>query len=41
MDYQVVFRDSFVEDLQRILRRIAADNPDAALKLGELIISPS
>jgi toxin ParE1/3/4 len=38
MDYKVVFKDSFIEDLEPILRRIAADNPVAARKLGELIV---
>jgi plasmid stabilization system protein ParE len=38
MDYQVIFKDSCVEDLERIVRRIAADNPIAARNLGQLII---
>ena len=38
MDYQVIFKDTFVEDLERMLRSIAVDNPIAASKLGRLII---
>ncbi len=38
MDYKVIFKDSFIEDLERILRIIAADDPLAARKLGELTI---
>jgi plasmid stabilization system protein ParE len=38
MDYKVIFKDSFVEDLERIVRKIAADDPLVAHKLGELII---
>jgi hypothetical protein len=38
MDCQVIFKDSFIEDLERILRKIAADNPIAARNLGRLII---
>jgi plasmid stabilization system protein ParE len=39
MDFKVVFRDTFLEDLEGVVRSIAAHNPDAARKLGELIIS--
>ena len=38
MDHKVIFKDPFIEDLERILRKIAMDNPRAAQKLGELII---
>ena len=38
MDFKVVFKGSFIEDLERIVRWIAADNPDAARNLGNLII---
>ena len=41
MDFKVIFRDTFLDDLERIIRRIAAHNPDAALKLGEIIIQTS
>lgn len=41
MDYKVIFRDTFVEDLERIVRSIAAHNPLAAQKFGELIITAS
>lgn len=38
MDFKVVFKDTFLADLERIVRLIAVHNPDAALKLGELIV---
>jgi plasmid stabilization system protein ParE len=38
MDFKVIFRETFLKDLERIVRRIAVHNPDAALKLGEIII---
>lgn len=38
MDYKVIFKDSFIEDLKPILRRIAADNLPAARNVGELIV---
>ena len=38
MDFKVIFKDSFSEDLERILRKIAVDNPIAARNLGQLII---
>jgi plasmid stabilization system protein ParE len=41
MDFKVVFRDTFIEDLERVVRSVAAHNPTAAHKLGELIISAS
>ena len=41
MDFKVIFRDSFLEDLERIVRRIAPHNPEAARKLGEMIIAQS
>jgi plasmid stabilization system protein ParE len=39
MDFKVIFRDTFLEDLERAVTSIAAHNPVAACKLGELIIS--
>ena len=41
MDFKVIFKDSFIEDLERILRTIAVSNPLAARKLGELIVQRS
>ena len=38
MDFQVIFKDSFLMDLERIVKRVAIHNPDAARSLGELII---
>jgi toxin ParE1/3/4 len=38
MDYEVIFTTPFVADLERIIRWIAADNPAAALRLGERLI---
>jgi addiction module RelE/StbE family toxin len=39
MDFKVVFRDTFLEDLERVVTSVAVHNPTAARKLGELIIS--
>lgn len=39
MDFKVIFRDTFLEDLELVVRSIAAQNPAAARKLGELVIS--
>jgi plasmid stabilization system protein ParE len=38
MDYRVIFKDPFLADLERIVRFIAAHNPSAARKLGDMII---
>jgi plasmid stabilization system protein ParE len=38
MDFKVIFRDSFLEDLESLLRLIAADNPATASKLGDTIV---
>jgi len=38
MDFEVIFKDAFVADLERIIRSIAFHNPAAAQKLGLLII---
>ena len=38
MDYKVIFKDTFLEDLEPIVRLIAAHNPSAARKLGDMII---
>jgi plasmid stabilization system protein ParE len=39
MDFKIVFRDTFLEDLDRVVRSVAFHNPAAASKLGEMIIS--
>ncbi len=38
MDYKVIFKDSFIADLERIVKHIAIHNPAAAGKLGEMMI---
>jgi plasmid stabilization system protein ParE len=38
MDFKVIFKDTFLADLERIVRLIAVHNPAAARKLGELIV---
>jgi toxin ParE1/3/4 len=38
VDFKVSFQPLFIEDLERIVRQIARQNPDAAQKLGERII---
>jgi toxin ParE1/3/4 len=39
MDFTVIFKDTFLADLERIVRLIAAQNPTAARKLGEVIVA--
>jgi plasmid stabilization system protein ParE len=39
MDFKLIFKDSFVNDLQQIIVAIAEINPDVARKLGDSIIS--
>ena len=39
MDFKVIFRDTFLDDLERVVRSIAVHNPAAARKLGELVIT--
>jgi plasmid stabilization system protein ParE len=41
MDFKVVFKDTFLVDLERIVRFIAVHNPSAARKLGDTIIQHS
>ncbi|MCX6930313.1 MAG: type II toxin-antitoxin system RelE/ParE family toxin [Verrucomicrobia bacterium] len=41
MDFKVIFKDTFLEDLERIVRQIAAHNPGAAQNLGKSIIEIS
>jgi len=38
MDFKVIFKDTFLADLEEILRSVAVHNSEAALKLGRLII---
>lgn len=38
MDFQVIFKDSFVEDLERLVTSIAVHDPTAAYNLGQTII---
>jgi toxin ParE1/3/4 len=38
MDFKVIFKDTFLADLERILRLIAVHNPAAARKLGLMIV---
>src|SRR5689334_8546417 len=38
MDFKVIFKDTFLEDLERIVRQIAAHNPVAAQQIVERII---
>ena len=39
MDFKVVFRETFLEDLKRIIERIAVHDSSAARRLGEAIIA--
>jgi len=39
MDFQVIFKDSFLRDLERVVRSIANHNPSAARKLGQTIVA--
>jgi toxin ParE1/3/4 len=41
MDFKVIFKDPFLEDLERIVRLIAVHNPAAAQNLGKSIIEIS
>jgi len=38
MDYRVIFKGTFLADLEGIVRSVASHNPSAARKLGGLII---
>ena len=38
MDFKVIFKDTFLDDLERVVRLIAVHNPSAACKLGTRII---
>ncbi len=39
MDFKVIFKDTFLEDLERILRSITAHNPTAARQLGTTMLA--
>lgn len=41
MEFKVIFRETFLEDLEQVIRSVAHRNPDAALKLGELLVAAS
>ena len=38
MDFKVIFKDTFLADLERIVRLIAVHNSSAAQKLGLMIV---
>ena len=38
MDFKVIFKDTFLADLEVIVRAIAIHNPEAARKLGVLMV---
>jgi toxin ParE1/3/4 len=39
MDFKVIFKEPFLEDLERMVRMIALHDPVAARRLGETIVS--
>jgi len=39
MDFKVIFRETFLEDLEKVVRSIAVHNPEAAHALGQIIIA--
>ena len=39
MDFKVIFKETFLIDLESVLKWVAAQNPAAARKLGERIIA--
>jgi plasmid stabilization system protein ParE len=39
MDFKVIFSDTFIADLEGIIRSVAIHNPDAARSLGESIVA--
>ena len=41
MDFKVIFQDTFLDDLERVVSSIAAHNPQAARRLGEVIVRQS
>ena len=38
MDFKVIFKETFLEDLERLLRMIAVHDPLAAHRFGEVIV---
>lgn len=38
MDFRVIFKEPFLEDLERIVKRIAVHDPTAAHKFGNLVV---
>jgi hypothetical protein len=34
MDFKVIFKETFIDDLEHIVRRMAADNPTAAAAIN-------
>ena len=41
MDFKVIFKDPFLDDLERVVRLIAAHDPTAACHFGELVVQTS
>src|SRR5687768_4023865 len=41
MDFKVVFKDSFILDLKQLIQWIASEDPNAAKRLGKLIVDRS
>ena len=41
MDFKVVFCETFLEDLEQLVKSVAVHNPVAALNLGEAIVAAS
>jgi len=39
MDFQVIFRDTFLADLEELVRRISIQSPQAGQRFGETIVS--
>lgn len=38
MGFKVIFSETFRDDLAEIIRRIARDNPEAAIRFGDLVL---
>ena len=41
MDYKVVYKETFLSDLEEVLKRMAAKNPETARRLGVAILRTS
>jgi toxin ParE1/3/4 len=39
MDFKIIFKDTFLEDLEGIIKSIAVHDPSAARRLGEAMIA--